>query len=282
MDKNLIKESYFIKIKRYFLILINLIAISIGLEFLKIMIIFICEMIYSLVFRRSIDSEFEQNYIFNLQFIAEIFIVIALYCLFKNWREDFFEKIKLKKLHKNEVLNIIGASLGLKIIIGTISTCIFYAFFAHMGTEAIDSIGMEVKSSWITIIGVVLIGPIYEEIIFRGIYLNFLEKKIGLVSAIITQAILFGAAHGNMRQFIDTTLLGIVLGAFVVYTKSIWSSIIIHIVYNAIATVIMCNEGILWVENSIVFVLYISAAILIFKSIHSLKKLKNIKKSLKE
>lgn len=280
-NETLNKKNYFNRIKEYFLALIKVIGILIGIYILLGLVTFIFSIIYALVFRTNLDSMFINNNICSIQAIMQIFMVIILYYLFRDSGRDFLEFCKFKKLKKKEILDIVEVSFGLKIIIGIISSFIFYSFFSNMGTEALDKIYQAVDSSFGAVISVVIIGPIYEEIIFRGICLNFLNKRIGIVSTIVIQAILFGIVHGNMRQFIYATILGIILGIFVIYTESIYSSMIVHIIGNGLSVIISLNENVQWVQNITLAIMYLSTIVLIFKSIHIIEKIKERIKPLK-
>ena len=77
-----------------------------------------------------------------------------------------------------------------------------------------------------------IIGPIAEEIVFRGVLLRGLEKY-GKTFAIIISAIFFGAFHGNFLQGIFATIIGIVL-AYVTIEYSIKWAMVIHVINNLV------------------------------------------------
>ena len=76
------------------------------------------------------------------------------------------------------------------------------------------------------------LGPVSEEIIFRGLVLKSLQKY-GKVLAIIVSAVLFGAYHGNFVQGIFAMCIGLLLGFVATEYSLIWS-IVLHIVNNAV------------------------------------------------
>lgn len=76
------------------------------------------------------------------------------------------------------------------------------------------------------------LGPISEEIIFRGFLLSAL-KKYGKLFAIVTSAILFGAYHGNLLQGTVAAVSGLVFG-YVTIEYSIKWSILLHILNNLV------------------------------------------------
>lgn len=76
------------------------------------------------------------------------------------------------------------------------------------------------------------IGPIAEELVFRGFVLRGLER-FGKTTAIICSAILFGAFHGNLIQGVFAATAGLILG-YVAMEYSILWAIAIHIINNFI------------------------------------------------
>jgi len=91
------------------------------------------------------------------------------------------------------------------------------------------------QNPFLLLIGGVLIGPICEEIIFRGIILEGLLKKYNPTKAIIFSALIFGLIHGQPIQVIGAFFAGLVLGWIYLKTKSLWVCGAAHIINNLIA-----------------------------------------------
>lgn len=87
----------------------------------------------------------------------------------------------------------------------------------------------------ILIISVAIIAPIYEEIIFRGIFLKGMAKKMNPTVALVISALFFALVHLNIPQGINAFLLGLVIGAIYLKTESIYLSIFAHFVNNVLA-----------------------------------------------
>jgi len=85
------------------------------------------------------------------------------------------------------------------------------------------------------LLGVVLVGPICEEIIFRGIILEGLLNKYDTKKAIVYSALIFGGIHLIPIQVINAFFIGLVLAWIYVKTRSLWAVIVIHILHNGIA-----------------------------------------------
>ena len=85
--------------------------------------------------------------------------------------------------------------------------------------------------------------PIVEEMIFRGMMLTVFEKKWNKGAAIVLTSVLFGVIHligqkMGLRDFLIMTLsvslIGAILAIVTFITESIWSSVVIHMVWNII------------------------------------------------
>lgn len=75
-----------------------------------------------------------------------------------------------------------------------------------------------------------IIGPIAEELVYRGFVLKRLESH-GKMLAIVVSSILFGIMHGNLPQSVFACCVGFVL-AYVAEEYSIVWSILLHIINN--------------------------------------------------
>lgn len=83
--------------------------------------------------------------------------------------------------------------------------------------------------------GALLIGPILEEIIFRGIILKGLLIRYSAKNAIIISAILFGLIHGKPLLILPAIITGLFFGWIYYKTKSIGTTILLHSITNLFA-----------------------------------------------
>ncbi|MDD2601905.1 MAG: type II CAAX endopeptidase family protein, partial [Prevotella sp.] len=83
-----------------------------------------------------------------------------------------------------------------------------------------------------------ILAPIAEELVFRGAILRTLLKLFDNRMhwiLIISSALIFGAAHGNLPQFIHATLIGLLIGWMYYRTDSVIPGIVLHWVNNTVA-----------------------------------------------
>jgi sodium transport system permease protein len=76
---------------------------------------------------------------------------------------------------------------------------------------------------------------ICEELVFRGAFLGLLRRVVSNPRAIVLSSIFFGLTHLSIFRLLPTTLLGMVMGLFVVRSGSLATSIVFHMMYNGSA-----------------------------------------------
>ncbi len=89
----------------------------------------------------------------------------------------------------------------------------------------------------IVLISVGIIAPVLEELLFRGIILKGFLNNYSIKIAIIFSALIFAAAHFNVRQGIITFFMGLFLGWLYYKTKSLLLPIFSHFLNNSLAVV---------------------------------------------
>lgn len=102
--------------------------------------------------------------------------------------------------------------------------------------KMIDKMGMH--GGW-SILMLVVLAPVMEEVLFRGILLESVRSKHSAGRAIVVSALMFGVIHLIPQQVVNAFVIGLILGYIYVRTESLWPVIVIHALNNAMAYVIM-------------------------------------------
>jgi membrane protease YdiL (CAAX protease family) len=89
-------------------------------------------------------------------------------------------------------------------------------------------------SVW-TLIMVVVIAPIFEEILFRGKLYNMLRISASPLTSVVLASLLFGAVHLEPIIAISGLPWGLLLGFVYLRSRSIIAPIILHMFNNALA-----------------------------------------------
>lgn len=64
---------------------------------------------------------------------------------------------------------------------------------------------------WLSVLGSCLLVPLLEELLYRGIVYRRLRTWVGVWPAVFVSALIFGAMHFNLVQFLYAALIGILL-----------------------------------------------------------------------
>ncbi len=107
---------------------------------------------------------------------------------------------------------------------------------AHSFDEAAKSIyGANIS---IQIVTAVILGPIVEELIFRGLMYIRLKRMFGFWIASLVTGLIFGLYHGNVSQGIYAFIFS--YGAIYIYEKykKIYAPIIMHMVANGVSVLV--------------------------------------------
>lgn len=87
-----------------------------------------------------------------------------------------------------------------------------------------------------TVVIIVLVAPIVEEVLFRGILLHRFATKWSPVTAIVVSSLIFGILHADI---LGHAIFGVVLSLVYVRTGSLWLPIAIHMLNNGLAVAAM-------------------------------------------
>lgn len=93
----------------------------------------------------------------------------------------------------------------------------------------------EAGYSWVCL-STVAIGPIFEEVLFRGLVYSVAERGVGGYAPAILSSVLFGLWHGQPVQMIYATVVGVALGLVYMKTKNLLYPILLHMLINLYST----------------------------------------------
>lgn len=97
--------------------------------------------------------------------------------------------------------------------------------------EASASLG---QTGVLMTIATVLIAPLVEEIIFRGLVLSRLRRVIPGWLAVLISALAFGVCHGQIVWICYAFVIGLLFGLMALRSNSIWPSFLAHLLFNAL------------------------------------------------
>jgi len=88
-------------------------------------------------------------------------------------------------------------------------------------------------------VSLVIVAPIVEEVIFRGLLFGALSRPLGIAFAAIVSGLLFGALHGDLIFFPLLAALGIINAVVYARTQNLAVPMIVHAANNAIGALFL-------------------------------------------
>lgn len=154
---------------------------------------------------------------------------------------------------------IVAGWVGATLVLDTLFTMVYF----HLVPRANDypELFPELQAKpfgWIPLLlTLVVSAPLIEEVVFRGWVQRPLERTSPTLAIAVT-SLLFALAHGYPLLIPYYILAGVVLGASVYLTRSLWVGMIAHAAHNAWTTGVdalgLTNERLMaWAERPLVF-----------------------------
>lgn len=157
----------------------------------------------------------------------------ALYAAYllrvRDWRAFGFNPTNPKWLLIAAVLGVVA--FGLIFVVEGI----YFHFITELNTQADFEAAAKggVVSMVVLLFTSAVLGPIGEELVFRGVIASALGKY-GSWVGVIGSAAIFGIVHGPSVILLDAFVVGLFLGILYYRSGSIWPPIALHVVYNGL------------------------------------------------
>lgn len=161
-------------------------------------------------------------------------------------------KINIKKsFHIYEILGIILLIPGTQFMSSIVTSLVSTVFPSWLEEymELMENAGLANDITLLMMIYSVLLAPISEEIVFRGVIYRIARREFPFWFANLIQALLFGIFHMNPLQGCYTFILGLVLGYICEKGGTIYHVILFHMLFNLWGTT--ASEWLL-VENEMI------------------------------
>ena len=94
---------------------------------------------------------------------------------------------------------------------------------------------LQAPAWWHRVAFFALLPALCEELAFRGCILSGLGQRFSGRQAVLISALLFAFAHAEVVRFLPTFILGLLLGALVWQSGSLWPAVIAHAVHNTLS-----------------------------------------------
>jgi membrane protease YdiL (CAAX protease family) len=221
---------------------------------------------------QQVMDSYTNNALYLLLLTSAICIpVFALLCRADRKREQKERKVETSKM------------AWILLVILAVAMCVsLNSLIGMSGLEKFSKSYQEVANTLysggivLELLAVGILGPICEELVFRGLMFQRLCGYVKPMIAVVVSALMFGIYHGNIVQGVYAFFLGMIMALCCWRFGSIWAPIVIHVVANI--TSVCITEipiiGNMFEQTSVVIVATIMTTILwIGISVFLLKKI---------
>ena len=130
--------------------------------------------------------------------------------------------------------------INLAIVAGLILISIFLSPVLAQSKDSAFMIDAYKTSAWPALLGiaVVVFAPLFEESFFRGfLFVGLEQSRLGSIGTIILTAVTWALLHLQYDIFGMATVLvlGLVFGIVRLRTGSLWSTVLLHSIWNLVA-----------------------------------------------
>jgi len=182
------------------------------------------------------DYHYDTNWLSHpwISFISSITITLFIFYFgFRKANSTFKELFALKLFNPVLLIPIIFLLPAMQYLVGLLNEQVDRVLPAPPWFwELFERIFENRFGFWGAALKVVVIAPVIEEILFRGIIMHGLMRNYRSWYAVLLSAILFSVFHLNPWQMTYTFFLGLLLGWIMVRTRSLPMAIMVHALNN--------------------------------------------------
>lgn len=168
--------------------------------------------------------------------VLMLFLSVASRIIGFSWRQIGIKDVSLNHLFLTLPIFLVY------IFLGTVLTQFAIKFLPGFDPTQTQDIGFSQTGGiarLMAFLSLVVLTPLFEELLFRGVLFKGLRQRLPLWVAIIFTSFIFAVAHGQLNVAIDTFALSVFLCLLVEKTGSIAPAILLHALKNGLAFYIL-------------------------------------------
>ena len=219
---------------------------SMGLVLFYLLVMSVLSTILTMMMVRT--KEDLANIASNIKLIALSVILVSplstfiVYKVYKKTKDDKEEKVLIfnNKISKKNILQVLGCVLLPFVVSIIASQALKGQKVENETTNLILSMSM-----WLKILSAVIVAPIAEEIMFRGILFDVFNKDQSTKLYPIVSGILFGIMHVQLGSLAEILVPIVITGAAGLFwamlyqkEKNLYLTIAAHMLYNGIVIIL--------------------------------------------
>lgn len=234
------------RIKKYLSIIKPLVYFYLILILFTLGILIISFIINMILGLNTGEYDFERDFYTEKPRLLYVLLYAALVVIYYIWYRRFNRKDKTLSRTKY----IIAKNLKLYLLLGFGDLFLTYGilnlllgFITRYFPQVVSNYNSKMSymnegSLILVVLSSAILGPVYEELLFRGVILKKAKDIMPFYAANILQALLFAIFHMNWIQLIYTFPAGLLYGYVTYKYQSLFPSIFLHIFTNACSILI--------------------------------------------
>lgn len=169
---------------------------------------------------------------------------IVVFLALRRTRESPAQFFTIRPVSWRLVAPAVVTAIGLGVVLDQIDT-VLVDVFARFSVKFEDPLhaGIFAASPLGTALTLVVVAPLTEEYLMRGLVLRGLLRRYAPRIAILISAVLFGLMHANLRQFIVGLVVGGAFGWWYYRTASVALPLLGHAIFNLLPTLFILFPG---------------------------------------
>ena len=181
------------------------------------------------IMRQTLDAVMEKQALLTL--ISSLLTILVICLLFRLRRRRPLEEFALYPVNPRRLIQfaLLGTALNVFLSVGLSLIPLPEELFEM---QEMQYAGILEGNLFVSLLSVGIVGPITEEIVFRGIPMTRLGPAIGGWGAVFVSSLLFGLAHGTPLAIGYAFLIGMVFAAIYLRYGTILPGIVCHCFFN--------------------------------------------------
>jgi hypothetical protein len=218
------------------------IFVSIAAYFFSQLILIIPVVIIALFNRgQDVQNIINNNVLLNLSLasISSATIIFVLWYFLKR-RGRGFKDLGFKKFKKTDFLWLtIGVAMYFVAVAVVLTIASFIPGFNENQSQDVGYQGVHGLGLILAFVGLVVLPPFAEEVLFRGFLYRGLASRWPKVISALIASLLFAVVHFQWNVGLDVFVLSLVLIFLLEKTKNLWVCILAHALKNGVAFLVL-------------------------------------------
>lgn len=196
--------------------------------------------------------------------ISGVIVLLLFWLVFLIRKKKFFKEVCIRPIPVKGILPVALLAACFNLIT---SVVISYIPWPESWMESYMANSSVIDNSIMAWITAVIMAPILEEIVFRGLMYTRLKKGLPVIAAAIITSLTFGVVHGTIIWAIYTFIFSLVLIWVFERFQSLAACILLHMAYNLSGMAMSLIPEDAGVVVIILLVVSIVVAVLMYKQI---------------